>query len=46
MEMKNFREMKVEIFDDPVQNQEFLDWLILAVLYPLSLGLPPLFSGR
>ncbi|MHB1380352.1 MAG: hypothetical protein ACYCX0_12110 [Desulfurivibrionaceae bacterium] len=36
--MKNFREMKVEIFDDPAQNEAFLEWLILAVLFPLSLG--------
>ncbi|MGV1099176.1 hypothetical protein ACUUL3_07150 [Thiovibrio sp. JS02] len=42
MEMKHFEEMKVEIFNDPAKNADFLDWLILAVLFPLSLGLPPM----
>lgn len=43
--MKNFTEMKVEIFDDPAENEAFLDWLILAVLFPLTMGLPPLCRG-
>ncbi|MDP2757209.1 MAG: hypothetical protein Q8O45_06320 [Desulfurivibrionaceae bacterium] len=43
--IKNFREMKVEIFNDPAENEAFLDWLILAVLFPLSMGLPPLCGG-
>ncbi len=44
--IKNLREMKVEIFDDPAENEAFLDWLILAVLFPLSMGMPPLMQGR
>ncbi|MGV1101062.1 hypothetical protein ACUUL3_16825 [Thiovibrio sp. JS02] len=44
MEMKKFEEMKVEIFNDPAQNADFLDWLILAVLFRWSMGLPPLAS--
>lgn len=43
--MRNFNEMKVDVFDDPTENEAFLDWLILAVLFPISLGLPPL-AGR
>lgn len=41
--MKNFREIKVDIFVDQAENEEFMDWLILAVLFRLSMGLPPLF---
>jgi len=40
--MKNFNEMKVEIFDDPARNEAFLEWLILGVLFPLSMGLSPM----
>ena len=38
MEMKKFEEMRVEIFEDQEENADFLDWLILAVLFPLSMG--------
>lgn len=44
--MKKFEEMKVDVFDDQGENEAFLDWLILAVLFPISMGLPPLFLGR
>jgi hypothetical protein len=39
--MKDFNSMQVDIFDDPAENEAFLDWLILAILFPLALGLPP-----
>jgi hypothetical protein len=44
--MRNFKEMRVDVFSDQEENEAFLDWLILAVLFPVSMGRPPLFAGR
>lgn len=38
--MKKFEEMELDLFEDPAENEAFLEWLYLAVLAPLY------FRGR
>ena len=45
--MKDFSAMQVDIFNDPTENEAFLDWVILGVLCPLWLkSVAPVQGGE
>lgn len=44
--MKEFDHMTLSCFEDPAENEAFLEWLILGYFGPVSVGGQPIFSQK